>query len=78
MEQIKKYISQAGVILEIGDFYGGGEDEVITSIEEEGTSLLIKTSCNEYPFTLKPGDYLLTTEGSGRVVKSKFDIDETD
>lgn len=30
MSNIKKYVSAYGTTLEIGDFYGGGDDEVIT------------------------------------------------
>lgn len=73
MSDIKKYISVGGVVFEAGDFYGGGNDEVISSMEEEGTKLTIHTSVGYYELTLKPGDYLVATDGSARLVKSKFD-----
>lgn len=73
---IKKFVSNGGVILEIGDFYGGGQDEVIQTMEEEGTSLTVNTSCNFYTLTMKPGDYVLSEDGSAKIVKSKYDKDE--
>lgn len=70
---IKKYMSQGGVVLEVGDFYGGGNDEVITSMEEEGTNLKIYTTVGYSDLTLKPGDYIVAVDGSAKLVKSKFD-----
>lgn len=69
---IKKYMSMGGVTLEIGDFYGD-EDEMITSMEETGTNLKIRTSVGYYDLTLKPGDFLVQTDGSSKLVKSKYD-----
>lgn len=74
--QIKKFISQGGVTLEIGDFYGGGLDEAITSMEETNNKLTINTALGFYDLTLKAGDYLLQVDGSSKLVKSKFDKDE--
>jgi hypothetical protein len=74
--QIKKFISAAGVILEVGDFYGSSDDESISSMEEEGTNLRIYTTGSYYDLTLKPGDFLVDTTGSSKLVKSKFDKDE--
>ena len=66
-------MSHGGMVLEVNDFYGGSEDEVITRMEEEGTNLRIITSAGFYNLTLKPGDYLVQTDGSSKLVKSKFD-----
>jgi hypothetical protein len=67
---IKKYMSSGGVVLEVGDFYG---EDVITSMEETGPNLKILTSVGFYDITLKPGDFLVQTDGSSKLVKSKFD-----
>lgn len=74
MTQLSKYISQHGTVIEIGYFYGSGEEEVVSSLEEEGSKLTIRTTQSFYELTIKPGDYLLTTDGTARIVKSKHDI----
>lgn len=73
MSDIKKYMSQGGVVLEVGDFYGGMEEDAIVSMVEENTKLTINTNRSFYELTLKPGDYLVTSDGSSKLVKSKFD-----
>lgn len=75
---IKKYISHSGVTIEVGDFYGGGLDEVISSLEElpdkdVPTHFRINTNLNNYEFTLKPGDFIGYTDGNGKVIKNKHD-----
>ncbi len=70
---IKKYMSQGGVTLEVNDFYGSSEDEVIKFMTETGTNLRIDTTHSYYELTLKPGDFLVQTDGSSKLVKSKFD-----
>lgn len=72
-EKIKKYMSQGGSVLEVGDFYGGGEDEVIQSMEQEDTNLKISTSVGFWDLTLKPGDFLVKEDGSSFLIKSKYD-----
>lgn len=74
--EIKKYISHGGTILEIGDFYGGGLDESITSMEHKDNNLSINTALGFYDLTLSAGDVLIQTDGSSKLVKSKFDRDE--
>ena len=69
---IKKFITD-GVTLEVGDFYGGGEDEVIQSMEDKGSTLQINTSHGFYDLSLKPGDYISDDSGSAKIVKSKYD-----
>ncbi len=73
---IKKYISQSGVIIEVGDFYGSGTDEVVSSLEENNNQVLVYTTFGFYPIDLKPGDYIGMQDGSGKVVKSKHDETE--
>jgi hypothetical protein len=70
---VKKYISVYGVTLEIGDFYGGGEDEAITSMEQDNQHLKVNTGMGFYDLALKPGDYLSYVDGSSILIKSKFD-----
>ncbi len=74
---IRKYTSNSGVTLEVGDFYGSGPDEVITSLEENDYQLRINTNLNFYDLTLKPGDYLSEGDGAGRVIKNRHDDTET-
>lgn len=70
---IKKYISHSGVTIEVGDFYGGGIDESVISLEERDKQLYILTNLDQYPIDLKAGDYLGLQDGSGRIVKSPHD-----
>ncbi len=77
---IKKYISHSGITIEVGDFYGGGQDhegigEVVTSLEESDSNLRIYTSLSSYDISLKAGDYLGLSDGSGKLVKAKNDPD---
>lgn len=81
---VKRYLSNGGTALEIGDFYQG--EAVITAMEETGTNLKIYTfsefgavtSTDSFDITLKPGDYLVLTDGSSKLVKSKFDKDDSE
>lgn len=70
---IKKFISQSGVTIESGDFYGGGTDEVVSSLEENGSYLNIITNLDIYRVSLSPGDYLGMADGSGKTIKNKHD-----
>lgn len=70
---IKKYVTAGGVTIEVGDFYGGGPDEVVTFMEEQNRALTVTTSSGQYTLTITAGDYMVDTEGSGHIVKSKFD-----
>lgn len=74
---IKKYITRSGVTIEVGDFYGGGQDEVVTSFEVEENEcpldILIKTTVDSYKIPLGIGDYLGMDDGSGKIVKGKND-----
>lgn len=76
MIAIKKYMSKGGTTLEIGDFYGGAPDEVITSMEENGRDLKVFTTNGYYDLALQAGDYLVETSGSSKLVKSKFDLQD--
>lgn len=75
---IKKYIAQGGTTLELMDFYGGGQDEVINKMSEDGTKITILTTCNHYEFALKPGDFISYLDGSSKIVKSKYDKDDSE
>lgn len=70
---IKKYVTAGGVTMEIGDFYGGGPDEVVTQLVEADRLLTITTSSGQYTMAITTGDYMVDTTGSGHIVKSKFD-----
>lgn len=70
---IKKYISASGITIEIGDFYGGGTDEVVSSLEEKEHSVTINTNLGFYTLPLSPGDYLGFQDGSGRIITKKTD-----
>jgi len=73
---VKKYISSMASVLEVGDFYGGGDDEVIQSMEAQDTNLRINTNMSYYDLTLKAGDYIAYEDGSSKIFKSKFDIQD--
>lgn len=73
MIQINKYISASGTTHEVGDMYGTGTDEVITTMEEEGKILRIFTSQSYYDHHLQTGDWLQDSNGSSKLVKSKYD-----
>ena len=70
---IRKYVTASGLTFEVGDFYGGDTDESISSIVSEYHNLTITTSSGFYNLTLKPGDYVIDTAGSGHIIKSKYD-----
>lgn len=70
---IKKFISAGGTTLEIGDLYGGGDEEVITTMEETGKILKIFTNQSYYDLHLQAGDWLKLTDDSTKLVKSKYD-----
>lgn len=74
---IRKYISNSGVTLEVGDFYGYGPDEIISSLEENGYKLRINTNLGFYDLTLRSGDYLSEGDGAGKIIKHKHDETET-
>jgi len=73
-----KYISQSGTRIEVGDFYGGGLDEVVTSLEEldNKTHLRVNTTLSYYDIFLNIGDYLVLGDGSGKIIKNKHDNDD--
>jgi hypothetical protein len=71
---VKKYISQSGVTIEIGDFYGGGPDEHVVSLEEKEKQLYISTNLDIHIIDLRAGDYLGMQDGSGKLVKPKESI----
>lgn len=77
---IKKYISHSGVTIEIGDFFGDGVDEVVSSFEEIPSSdvpthVRVNTTQNNYEFRLHPGDYIGYQDGNGKVIKNEHDDD---
>lgn len=77
---IKKYITHSGITIEIGDFYGGGMDEVVSSFEEISldvpTHIRINTNLSYYELPLSPGDYISYQDGSGKIIKNKHDESE--
>lgn len=72
MSQVTKFISQS-LTLEVGDFYGAGQDEVVKSMEDKDHEIEIVTSHDSYEFRLQPGDYMAFSDGSSRIMKSKYD-----
>lgn len=69
----KKYISHSGVTIEIGDFYGGGLDEVVSSLEDDNTNLRIITNQDIYLIQMQAGDFLSFADGSSKIVKHNHD-----
>lgn len=68
---IKQYFSKSGIQIEVGYFYGPGQDEVITSVERDGFKLTVGTSHSKYDIKLSPGDSLVFEDGSYETIKEK-------
>ena len=75
METLKKYISHSGVIIELGDFYGGN-DEVVVTLEDDSINLRLITNKDIYILPLQVGDYLSLPDGSGKLIKNKHNGNE--
>jgi len=70
---IKKYISAGGTTLEIGDLYGSGDEEVITTLQEQSKILKIFTNQSYYDLPLQAGDWLKLSDDTSKLIKSKYD-----
>lgn len=79
MEKIKKYITQSGLTYEVGDFYNGNEENVIThlSYNEDG-SLDIECGIEVFKVYPNTGDSLIFDDESFKVlnIKSKYDTQD--
>lgn len=72
-EEIRKYTSHSGITIEIGDFYGGGIDESVLSLEDDNIHLRIKTTQDVYLIPLQVGDFLGLPSGSGKIIKNQHE-----